>query len=149
MAGFNNLIILLFTGTTKEDINSISGSNATQSLGLHGQTTVNNNNANIASYNLAWVVYNARRGTWYYLPAASSRMSVLTSGLSFTSQKDSPEPLDCSLKNGIWRTSTQMQQDINTRKLSSAGLFGLVDTTSDALWVGLPTGNQVEVNFDK
>lgn len=148
MAGFNDLITWLFTGTYKQDIESISGSNATQSLGFHGQTTVNNNNANIASYNLAWVVYNAKRGTWYYLPAESNRMSVITSGLSFTSQKNSPEPLDASLKDGIWRTSTQMQQDINTHKLSSAGLFGLVDTTSDALWVGLPTGNQVEVDFD-
>ena len=87
-------------------------------------------------------------GTWYYLPAESSRISVLTSGLSFTSQKNSPEPLDCSLRDGIWRSSTQMQQDINMRKLSSSGLFGLVDTTSDALWVALPVGNQVEVDFD-
>ncbi len=148
MTGFSNLITWLFTGTTKQDINTISGANATESLGFHGQTTVNNLNANIASYNLGWVVYNARRGTWYYLPAESSRMSSFTSGLSFTSQKDSPEPLDCSLRDGIWRSSTQMQQDINTRKLSDTGLFGLLDTTSDAFWTALPVGNQVEVTFD-
>ena len=58
-------------------------------------------------------------------------------------------PLDVDISGGkTWASSAAMVSDIDKRKMSSSGLFGLVDTTSDVLWVGLPTGNQVEVKFN-
>ena len=132
----------------KQDVQAISGSNAVLSLGNHGQMTVESTSTTVASYNMAWVVYSPKRGTWYYLPQASTRLSNATSKISWTSRKDQPMPLDVDIKNGkTWASSAAMVSDIDMRKMSSSGLFGLVDTTKDVLWVGLPTGNQVSVTF--
>ena len=63
--------------------------------------------------------------------------------------RDGIKIYDVDMKNGkTWASSSAMVSDIDSRKLSSSGLFGLVDTTKDTLWVGLPTGNQLEVKFD-
>lgn len=145
-------VIGAFTGErsfNKQDVQAISGSNAVLSLGNHGQMTVDSTSTTVASYNMAWVIYSPKRGTWYYLPQASTRLSNATSKISWTSRKDQPMPLDVDINDGkTWASSAAMVSDIDRRKLSSSGLFGLVDTTKDVLWVGLPTGNQVEVKFD-
>jgi len=130
-----------------KNITSISTENAVQSLGNIGQhniSTAMDNQA--ASYNLAWCVYSPKRGTWYYLPARSTRLSGLASSFSFSSKKDAPTPLDADLDDGSWKSSSAMVSDIEMRKLSSNGLFGLVDTTSDVLWVALPTGNTIDLD---
>lgn len=145
-------VIGAFTGErsfNKQDVQAISGSNAVLSLGNHGQMTVDSTSTTVASYNMAWVIYSPKRGTWYYLPQASTRLSNATSKISWTSRKDQPMPLDVDISGGkTWASSAAMVSDIDKRKLSSSGLFGLVDTTKDVLWVGLPTGNQVEVKFN-
>ena len=145
-------VIGAFTGErsfNKQDVQAISGSNAVLSLGNHGQMTVDSTSTTVASYNMAWVIYSPKRGTWYYLPQASTRLSNATSKISWTSRKDQPMPLDVDISGGkTWASSAAMVSDIDKRKLSSSGLFGLVDTTKDVLWVGLPTGNQVDVKFN-
>lgn len=149
MTGVINFVGSIFGRNVNKDVSYISGDNAVQSLGNHGKYTTSSFDGDIASYNLAWTIYSPKRGTWYYLPSGSTRLSNLTSQLSLSSNKDQPVPLDVDLKNGkTWASSSAMVSDIDTRKLSSSGLFGLVDTTKDVLWVGLPTGNQLEVKFD-
>ena len=149
MKGTLDILNWIFRGKTlSNDINSISGDNAVQSLGNKGKYTTTKFNGETRSYNMAWTVYNPKRGTWYYVPAASTRLSNATSNISWSSNKDQPVPLDVDLRAGSWRSSSALVSDIDQRKMSSSGLFGLVDTTQDVLWVGLPTGNQVEVTFE-
>ncbi|MBQ0014498.1 MAG: prepilin-type N-terminal cleavage/methylation domain-containing protein [Oscillospiraceae bacterium] len=149
MTGVINIVGSIFGRDVNKNITYISGDNAIQSLGNRGKYTTSNFDGDIASYNLAWTIYSPKRGTWYYLPSGSTRLSNLTSQISLSSNKDQPIPLDVDLKTGnTWTSSTAMVSDIDSRKLSSSGLFGLVDTTKDVLWVGLPTGNQVSVNFE-
>lgn len=126
-----------FTG--QSDINNISGANADLSLGLKGKYNVNNISTSLRSYNLAWVVYNPRRSTWYYLPDSTNRLSSAISGISWYSNKNAPVPLDCE----AWGSSSKMITDIETRKLSDSTFFGLVDSTMDMIWVPLPTGGEI------
>ncbi|MBR6486972.1 MAG: hypothetical protein IKT17_09820, partial [Lachnospiraceae bacterium] len=125
---------------------SISASNAVQSLGNRGQHNINTIDSNVASYNLAWTVYSSKRGTWYYVPARSTRLTGLASSFSISSKKDAPTPIDVDLDKGTWNSSTAMCTSIDTRKMPGSGFFGLVDTTSDVLWVALPTGNTIDLN---
>ncbi len=127
-----------FTG--QSDISYINGVNADQSLGLKGKYNVSNLNSGLRSYNLAWMVYSPRRSTWYYLPDSTNRLNSALSGISWTSNKNKPVPLDCE----AWGSSTKMINDIETRKLSDSMLFGLVDGTMDMIWVPLPTGGAID-----
>ncbi len=139
----SNLITFIFGGTINGDITSISENNAMQSLGNIGQHNVNSNNSRVASYNLAWTVYSPKRGTWYYVPSRSTRLSGAASSIGWMSNKDHPTPLDADLENGTWSQggSTALIRDIDTRKMTDSGFFGLVDTTQDVMWVALPTVN--------
>ncbi|MDD6807759.1 MAG: type II secretion system protein [Oscillospiraceae bacterium] len=121
------------------EINSITGQNAYKSLGNTGNFSINSLSLQGKSYNMAWIVYNQKRGTWYYLPSGSSRISSLLSGTTWYSNADTPTALDL---NG-WGGSSAMIADIEGRKLSSSVLFGVVDSTSDVLWVALPSNNVV------
>ncbi len=156
MTGTVNIVDTIISSITggeksfaKQDITEITGSNATLSLGNRGQMTVDKTDTDVASYNMAWLIYSPKRGTWYYLPQSSTRITAAASKLTITSSKDHPTPLDVDINGGkTWVSSAAMVSDIDKRKLSSSGLFGLVDTTSDVNWVGLPTGNQVSVDFE-
>lgn len=145
LTGVSNFINTIFGRTVNTNITQISGANAVQSLGNIGQHNVNVNDGTVASYNLAWVVYSPKRGTWYYVPAQSTRISGAISSVGWMSSKDQPVPLDADLDNGTWKNggSSALVSDIEKRKMSSSGFFGLVDTTSDVMWVALPTGNTI------
>ena len=130
-----------FTGQSA--INSINADNAEMSLGLHSQYNAQNLNSDIRSYNVAWIVYNQRRSTWYYVPDSSNRLNSAISGISWSSFTNAPTPLDVE----AWGNSTKMINDIESRKLSSSGLFGLIDTTSDYIWVPLPHSTKVNPNL--
>lgn len=143
----SNFVSQIQGKTVSKTVTSISATNAVQSLGNHGQHNISTAVDNEAcSFNLAWLVYSPKRGTWYYLPARSTRLTSLASSFSFSSKKDAPTALDVDLDDGSWRSSSAMVSDIEMRKLSSNGLFGLVDTTSDVLWVALPTGNTIDLS---
>ncbi len=130
-----------FTGQSA--ITSINGANAELSLGLHSQYNAQTLNSDIRSYNVAWIVYNQRRSTWYYVPDSSNRLNSAISGISWSSFTNAPTPLDVE----AWGNSTKMINDIESRKLSSKGLFGLIDTTSDYIWVPLPHSTKVNPNL--
>lgn len=137
----------IFGKPVNKTVKTISAENAVQSLGNKGQFTTNNFDGEISSYNLAWVVYSSKRGTYYYLPSGSTRLSNATSSISWSSNKDQPIPIDVELGNGkTWANSTAMMYDIESRKMTSSGLFGLVDTTKDTLWVALPTGTSFDTS---
>lgn len=129
-----------FTGASP--ITSVNPTNSNDALGLQSQYNASTINSDIRSYNTAWIVYNPRRSTWYYVPDSSNRLSSAISGISWSSFKNAPVPLDIE----TWGTSTKMINDIETRKLTSRGLFGLVDTTSDYIWVPLPNAKKVNAN---
>jgi len=143
---FSNFVNTIMGRTVNTNVTSISASNAVQSLGNRGQYTVSNISRDVASYNLAWTVYSSKRGTWYYVPARSTRLSGLASSFPLTSKKDAPTPIDADLDKGTWKSSTTMCTSIDTRKMPGSGFFGLVDTTSDVLWVALPTGNTIDLS---
>lgn len=118
-------------------------SNFNISNGITGATT------KARSFNMAEVIYSTKRGTWYYLPTNSTRLSAATSQLSFTSNKDQPTIIDVEFNNNkTWRNSTAMCYDIEQRRLTSSGAFGLIDTTSDVLWIALPVGNQTDIQTE-
>lgn len=114
-------------------ITSINASNANKVLGNYSSLTFSDMKPYSRSYNTAWVVYNSTRGTWYYLPAESSRISTLLSGSSRYSSTDTPTSLDLE----SWGSSTAMNADINNRKLTNKLLFGTKDP-KDVIWVALP-----------
>lgn len=126
----------LFTGDTS--ISNITADNAIYSLGCTGTYTVNNTDTDLRSFQAAWLIYHPGRGTWYYIPQESSRISTTLSGLTWYSAKDGPTLLDLT----SWSNSTAMQNDVNTRKLSSSAVFGLVDTTTDINWTSLPANTE-------
>lgn len=69
-------------------------------------------------------------------------LSVWKSGKSLFSDKDTPIILDVEFRTkNQWESSTDMQNDINNRKLSSSALWGLMDTSSDVNWNALPADN--------
>ena len=142
----SNFVNSIMGRTVNTNVTSISASNAVQSLGNRGQHNINTIDSNVASYNLAWTVYSSKRGTWYYVPARSTRLTGLASSFSISSKKDAPTPIDVDLDKGTWNSSTAMCTSIDTRKMPGSGFFGLVDTTSDVLWVALPTGNTIDLN---
>ncbi len=142
ISGFHGFVETILGRESNKNISEVTPATAHLSLGNRGKYDINNY-GDVASYNLAWTVYNPKRGTWYYLPGESTRISGLLSSLSFSSRSDFPNPLDVDLEDGMWESSTKMVSDIETRKLSSSALFGLVNSTSDVLWVSLPTGNNL------
>jgi hypothetical protein len=145
MTGVSNFFNTILGRSVNTNVTSISGSNAVQSLGNIGQHNVNVNDGKVASYNLAWVVYSPKRGTWYYVPAQSTRISNVVSSVGWMSNKDQPVPLDVDLDKGTWKEggSSSMVSDIEKRKMSSTFFFDVIDTTSDVMWVALPTGNTI------
>ncbi|NLL63189.1 MAG: prepilin-type N-terminal cleavage/methylation domain-containing protein [Ruminococcaceae bacterium] len=143
IAGFINTLLGRPVNT---NITQITPENAVQSLGNRGQYTVVTTDPNAASYNLAWTLYSPKRGTWYYMPSGSTVASSELSKVDFISNKDQPVPLDVEIGNGkTWANSTAMMYDIESRKLSSKGFFGLIDTTKDVIWVALPTGSSIDI----
>ncbi|GEM_PF-5594644 len=120
-------------------IDAVNGVNANKSLGNAGNFSVNSLSLTGKSYTMAWVVYNQNRGTWYYLPTGSSRISSYFSGTSWYSGADTPTALNLD----GWGSSSAMISDIETRKLKSSALFGAVNTTGDVLWVAVPSNNVV------
>ena len=96
--------------------------------------TGSSNNNGSRSYNNAFIVYNKNRSTWYYMPAASNRMSSYLSKQNWYSQTDTPVILDLE----DYGSSSRLISDIENRKLSSTALFGLLDNSKDAIWLPLP-----------
>lgn len=131
-----------FTGQSAE-ITKVNADNSKFALGLHSQYNASSINSNIRSYHTAWIVYNPRRSTWYYIPDTTNRISTAISGITWSSFKDAPIALDVE----GWGNSSKMISDIESRKLSSSGLFGLIDTTSDYIWVPLPNSKKVNPNL--
>ena len=130
----------LFTGDNS--ISSIAPSNAQQVLGVKGQLTVGSTDLDAYSYNLAWLVYASDYGTWYYLPQSSSMASTYLSGTGWYSNKDGPQLLD--IEN--WGSSSAINADIQNRKLTKAGLFGITyiagvdfSASTDVNWTSLPS----------
>lgn len=124
---------------TTWSITSVRGDNANQSLGRTGQFNVNNMGGSDRSYQYAWAVYNQNRGTWYYLPTGSNALNSALSGNSWYSAKNNPTSIDVS----AWSSSSQMNWEIDNRKMSTGILFGLATTQYDALWVALPVNQTV------
>ena len=150
LTGTVTMVKKLFGREYNTDITSISADNAVKALGNVGTYTVNSISTSTSSFNMAYCVYVPSTGTWYYLPSASTRLSNSISKISFSSSKDSPTPIDVELGNGsTWYNSTAMSYDIKNRKMTSSGLFGFIDTTTDQNWVSLPVGNTVEVEIDE
>lgn len=129
--------------TGGSSVTSITPDNAQYSLGLHSQYDAETIDSSIRSYHTAWVVYNPRRSTWYYIPDTSTRISTAISGITWSSFEEAPVALDVE----GWGNSSKMINNIETRKLSSSGLFGLIDTTSDYIWVPLPHSTKVNPNL--
>ena len=130
----------LFTGDNS--ISSIAPSNAQQVLGVKGQLTVGSTDLDAYSYNLAWLVYASDYGTWYYLPQSSSMASTYLSGTGWYSNKDGPQLLDID----NWGSSSAINADIQNRKLTKAGLFGITyiagvdfSASTDVNWTSLPS----------
>ena len=133
--------------TTNGDDGIVISPDATLSLGATGQLKVNSTDRDLRSYNSASMVYHSGRGTWYYLPQNSTRLSVWRNNQPIFSSKDTPFLLNVDFRSGDqWENSTALQSDINNRKLSSSALWGILDTTSDVNWTALPTDNSGVTN---
>ncbi len=133
--------------TSEGDGGIIISPDAILSLGATGQIKVNSTDSDIRSYNSASMVYHSGRGTWYYLPQNTTRLSVWKDSKTIFSDKDTPFLLNVEFRTGDqWENSTALQSDINNRKLSSSALWGILDTTSDVNWTALPADNSGVTN---
>lgn len=103
------------------------------SLGLTGQTTIDKIDGDLRSYETAFLIYHADRGTWYYLPTGTTKLSASLSNMKLLSHNDYPTPIDLSSY-----TSSDLKDDINKRKIKAKVFLGLSSTDYDALWVALP-----------
>ena len=126
-----NVITRIFAGD--KTIKEISPSNSKYSLGCYGQISATALDTDLRSFNMAWAVYNPQKGTWYYIPPESSRLSTTLSKIKNYDFKDTATPLDLT----SWASSTALQYDIGQRQIAKSGLLG-IDQTSDVPWTSLP-----------
>lgn len=127
-------IRVFFGGDSKiSSISNITQSNPTDSLGARVQFKVGST-GDTRSFKMAWIVYNANTGTWYYLPASSTRVSGILAGSTISSVEDDPTAIDLSAYAG----SSSLYADIANRQRSKDALGGLVNATEDCNWVSLP-----------
>lgn len=114
--------------------NGLTKTNAYRVLGNNVTLQVNNTNIG-RSYQAAWIVYNNNRSKWYYLPAKSNRITSWVTGKDWASYTDTPTIMNLE----GWGSQSRMISDIESRQLSGKAVFGLVNTTSDAIWIALPS----------
>ena len=129
--------------TNQSDITEISGKNADMALGLKGKYNINGIDTQVRSYNMFWMIYDTHRGAWYYLPANSNAINSAWSGITWTSQKNSPTPLNLD----SWHySSTSVNRSIERMTVPKDYMFGLISSEKDARWVSLPAGNKIDRN---